>query len=110
MNPASQYSGHKVLSHSSARVIAVRLSFTLPIMLVGVVISALSVIYAANQGRNLSADLQRAVSEKNQLHVEWEQLLLEKSTLTTQARVQQFATTRLDMATPDLQSVVDLEG
>ena len=110
MNPASHYSGQKVLSHSAVRVLAVRLSFTLPIMLVGVVISALSVIYAASQSRNLSADLQRAMNESNQLHVAWEQLLLEKSTLTTQARIQQFAETRLDMVTPDIHSVVDIEG
>lgn len=110
MIPATHYSGSKVLSQSSARALAGRLGLTLPILLVAMVFSALSVIYTANEVRSLCADLQRARAEQNTLHLEWEQLTLEKSTLTMQARVERFAETRLDMIVPDVRSTVDIAG
>ena len=110
MSLATHYSGSKVLSRGAAGALVDRLSFTLPILLVAMVFSALSVIYISNEVRSMSAGLQHARAERIALHMEWEQLTLEKSTLIMQARVQRFAENRLGMTMPDVQSVVDVPG
>ena len=73
-----------------------------------VLISALSVVYIANATRGLNAAIHQALTERNRLHVQWGQLLLEKGAWTTQARVQHVAEDRLGMVLPDNKSVVTI--
>lgn len=110
MTPAIYYSRAKTLTRSRVNVFAFKFSFTVPLLLIAVILSALSIIYAINEARNVSAEVERAVRERGQLHIEWEQLLLEKSALTLQSRVRHFAESRLNMVMPDAHSVVDLQG
>lgn len=76
------------------------------ILMAAVLFSALSMVYVTNASRSLTASLQQSLTERDRLHVQWGQLLLEKSTWTMQARVQQTAENKLDMVVPDSQSVV----
>ncbi len=76
------------------------------LLFVGVIISALSIVYVTNMTRSLNANVEQTLAERNNLHVQWSQLLLEKSTLTMQARVQRIAESKMGMVIPDNKSVV----
>lgn len=78
----------------------------LVMMVFAVLVSALGVIYVTNTARSLNANIQQAMTERQQLHVQWGQLLLEKSTWTMQARIQHTAEGKLNMVVPNSKSVV----
>ncbi|MHB1947519.1 MAG: cell division protein FtsL [Gammaproteobacteria bacterium] len=75
-------------------------------LLVAVLMSALSIVYVTNNTRSLNASLQQMQAERDRLHVQWGQLLLEKSTWIMQARIQQIASNKLGMVVPNSKSVV----
>lgn len=70
--------------------------------------SALGVVYAKHTSRKLFVELQRLESRRDAMNVEWGQLQLEQSTLTTHGQIEQFARQRIGMRTPDPQSTVML--
>lgn len=82
------------------------LHFNRIVLILGVLISALSTIYVTNNTRSLHANLQQTMLERERLHIEWGQLLLEKSTWTVQSRVQNIAEEKLNMMVPDNKSIV----
>ena len=65
-----------------------------------VIASSVGVVYAEHQGRKLFVELQSLGYEKDRMDVEWGQLQLEQSTLTTQGQVEHDARTRLGMIIP----------
>ena len=67
------------------------------ILLVLVVLSALGVVYNKHQGRALFVELQALREARDSMDVEWGQLQLEQSTLTTQGQVERAARERLGM-------------
>jgi len=67
------------------------------ILLALVVLSALGVVYNKHQGRNLFVELQALREACDSMDVEWGQLQLEQSTLTTQGQVERAARERLGM-------------
>ncbi|HYQ71083.1 MAG TPA: cell division protein FtsL [Gammaproteobacteria bacterium] len=69
----------------------------LPLMLLVVVVSAVCVVYSKHQGRKLFIELQALENERDAMDVEWGQLQLEQSTLTTQGQVEIAARDRLGM-------------
>ena len=71
--------------------------FHLLLMLLLVVASALAVVYAKHSGRELFIELQALANERDALDVEWGQLQLEQSTLTTQGQVERDARDKLGM-------------
>lgn len=71
-----------------------------------ILLSALTLVYVTNTTRSLHASLQQELVLHDRLYIQWGQLLLEKSSLTTQARVQSVAETKLDMLIPEGQSVI----
>lgn len=87
-------------------VLVSNIQFNRIVLILGVLISALSTIYVTNNTRSLHASLQQTVSERERLHIEWGQLLLEKSTWTVQSRVQNIAEEKLNMMVPDNKSIV----
>jgi cell division protein FtsL len=107
MNSAARF-----LSQSSASrtwVFSILLSkaqLSLITLTMGVLVSALSVVYVTNCSRDLNANLQQTLAERNHIHVQWGQLLLEKGTLMMQARIQQVASNKLGMVIPNSKSVV----
>jgi cell division protein FtsL len=107
MNAAARLLKQGNLSRSWViSVILTKTQFSSLMMIAAVLISALSMIYVTNSSRSLNASIQQTLMERNQLHIQWGQLLLEKSTWITPARVQHIAEEQLNMVVPDSKSVV----
>ena len=64
-------------------------------------ISAFAVVYSAHRSRELFRDLEAARREQNEIQVEWRQLLLERSTQSSHARVEAIADAQLGMKPVD---------
>ena len=67
---------------------------------VAVFLSALAVIDARHQNRILFEQLQQERMQRDQLNIDWGRLLLEQSTWSTHAYIEQSATQKLGMSTP----------
>ena len=65
-----------------------------------VFLSALALIDARHQNRMLFEQTQQLREQRDQLNVEWGRLLLEQSTWSTHAYIEQSATQKLGMHTP----------
>lgn len=76
------------------------------LLLAAVLLSAFAVIDARHENRVLFARLQQLRQQRDGLNVEWSQLLLEQSTWSTHARVEQMATQKLDMKVPEHVEIV----
>ena len=68
--------------------------------------SGVGVAYTQHTNRQLFIQLQKLQAERDDLEVEWELLRLEQSTLVTDAAVENVARTRLNMLTPDPETVL----
>ena len=67
------------------------------LLVFAVIASSISVVYAKHQGRKLFIELQSLGNERDNMDIEWGQLQLEQSTLTTQGKVESAARKRLGM-------------
>lgn len=107
MNAAARFLSQSTVSRTWVfSILLSKAQVSLMTLMVAVLMSALSIVYVTNSSRSLNASLQQTLTERDQLHTEWGQLLLEKSTWIMQARVQHIASTKLDMVVPDHKSVV----
>ena len=107
MNAAARLLSKGSLSRSwVVSVVLARTQYSSMMLMAAVLVSALSIVYVINTTCSLNANIQQLISERNRLHVEWGQLLLEKGTRITPARVQHVAEGKLDMVVPDSKSVV----
>ena len=61
------------------------------------VASCFGVIYTAHTSRELFRELEQARHQENEIQIEWRQLLLERSTLSSHARVEAIASAELQM-------------
>lgn len=75
------------------------------LLLIVVVMCALSVVTSQHKARKLFVDLQQEKEASQKIEVEWGQLQLEQSTLTTLARIEKIATQRLQMQLPKTEQV-----
>jgi cell division protein FtsL len=76
------------------------------LLIAAVFLNALAVIDARHENRVQFAQLQQLRHQRDQINIEWGQLLLEQSTWATHARVEQIATQKLDMEMPKHPEVV----
>lgn len=107
MNTAARLFNQGVLSRSWVfSVLLSRTQCMVITLVLAVLTSALSIVYVTNASRSLNAALQQRVAEREQMHIQWGQLLLEKSTWVMQARVQHTAEQELGMVIPNNKSVV----
>ncbi len=67
------------------------------LLVFAIIASSISVVYAKHQGRKLFIELQSLGNERDNMDIEWGQLQLEQSTLTTQGKVENAARMRLGM-------------
>ncbi len=74
-----------------------------------VVISAFGLVYSKHLQRRYFVELQVLQETGSQLQTEWEQLLLEESAWSNQARIEQIANTELGMHLVSHSDVVMLE-
>lgn len=74
-----------------------------------VVATALGVIYTAHRSRELFRTLEQARRDQNEIQIEWRQLLLERSTLSAHARVEEIAGQQLQMSLPQTEMHATVE-
>lgn len=86
-----------------------RFQMTLFILIMAILFSALGLVYVTNSARSINANMQQLLMERDHLHVQYGQLLLEKSTLLMQARIQTVAEDRLGMVMPEGESLVMID-
>jgi len=65
-----------------------------------VFLSAIALIDARHQNRVLFEQLEQLHQQRDQLNIDWGRLLLEQSTWSTHAYIEQSATQKLDMGIP----------
>lgn len=70
------------------------------------VASAVGVVDARHQARQLFIELQELNRDRDELNIEWRQLQIERSTWAAHARVEQLARDKLSMSVP---SPADIE-
>ena len=80
--------------------------FNLIAVLLLVVITSVSVVYSKHQARKLFVELQALGNDRDNMDVEWGQLQLEQSTLSTQARVELKARDHLGMVSLSADNMV----
>lgn len=69
----------------------------------------MSVVYTTHKTRMATQTLEVLKNEAAALQIETGQYLLERSTLSTYARIEQMAISNLDMAVPDSEQIVIVE-
>jgi len=74
--------------------------FSLCVMLLLVLVSAISVVYTKHQSRVEFVALQKLEQHRDDLDEEWGRLLLEQSTWASPGRVEREAKVKLDMSIP----------
>ncbi|WP_438970187.1 cell division protein FtsL [Methylophaga sp.] len=75
-------------------------------MIVMVIFSAVAVIYTKHLSRNEFIQLQQLEKKRDLLNEEWGRLLLEQSTWGSPSRVEQQASSRLEMRVPQTDRTV----
>jgi cell division protein FtsL len=107
MNAAARLASQGVIARSwSISLVWARAQFSTMVLTLAVLTTAMSMVYITNSTRSLNATYQQALAEQDRIHVQWGQLLLEKSTRVEQARVQKIAENKLSMVIPDSKSVM----
>ena len=76
------------------------------LLLVLVTVSAILVVYVRHQHRLSYVALQQAQKSRDDLNIEWGQLLLEQSTWAIHNRVETEANRKLDMVSPEPDRIV----
>lgn len=71
--------------------------------------SAVGVVYARHDARQLFIELQQLTAERDTLNIDWGRLQIEHSTWASPGRVEQIARERLGMREPDPATVVIVE-
>lgn len=79
---------------------------TLAILTVLVVFSALAVVFSAYQHRKHFNAYQELADQRDDLQVQWGQLLLEQSALAAHSRIEDIVTQRLGMYVPQPSEIV----
>ena len=80
--------------------------FNLIVIVLLVVVTSVGVIYSKHQARKLFVELQALGNERDNMDVEWGQLQLEQSTLSTQGRVELAARDQLGMVSLSADNMV----
>ena len=74
--------------------------FSIAILWVLLLASAIAVVWSRHETRNLFIELQTLTGERDALDIEWGQLKLEQSAWSTHGRVEQTARVNLQMVIP----------
>jgi len=76
------------------------------VLLIIVVISAFSVIYFTHINRQTTSQLEVLLTERDELDIEWRNLLLEQSSLAEHSAIESKAEKLLGMKSPDEKSEI----
>lgn len=75
------------------------------LLVVAVVISCLAVVMSSFEYRQLFNQHQQMITQRDELQVEWGQLLLEQSAWAANNRVEQQAVKQIGMKVPDIEQI-----
>ncbi|HMD73733.1 MAG TPA: cell division protein FtsL [Steroidobacteraceae bacterium] len=81
------------------------LMLALPVLWLAVLASAVGVIYARHQARELFVHLEKLNAERDKLDMEWGRLQLEQSAWSSDAFVERVANAKLQMNIPQTRDV-----
>jgi len=76
------------------------------VLLAALLASGISVIYITFKNRSVLNELQQLRNQRNELQVQWGQLLIEQSTFSLDSRIERKAIEELQMKVPDFSDVV----
>lgn len=76
------------------------------ILLVLVVVSAFSVIYYTHVNRQTTSELEQLFTQRDELDIEWRNLLLEQNSLAEHSAIESKAQKLLNMKRPDAKSEI----
>jgi len=93
-----------------SRPITLKTMAHLVVLLMLTTVSATGVIYSTHKSRYLLNELRQLERQRNNLQVEWGQLLLEQSSLVAQGRIENLAISELGMKIPTVENVVVVTG
>jgi cell division protein FtsL len=71
------------------------------LLVLGVMTSAISCVYAKHQSRKLFVELQGLTAARDEMQVNWGRLQIEQSTWSAHARVESLARKQMKMRSPD---------
>jgi cell division protein FtsL len=100
----------KSKSQVKSRPITLKTMAHLVVLLILTTVSATGVIYSTHKSRYLLNELRQLERQRNNLQVEWGQLLLEQSSLVAQGRIENLAIAELGMKIPTVENVVVVTG
>lgn len=75
-----------------------------------VCVTALSVVYSNHRARLLFVEWQQLLKNQQEFEVEWGQLLIERSSLTSYVRLERLAAEKLQMVVPSVDQVQMIRG
>ncbi len=78
------------------------------LLAVAVLASALGAVYTKHRSRQLFVELEALKGQRDNLNIEWGQLMLEQATWATPTRVELIARQRLGMTVPSADTIVIL--
>lgn len=81
----------------------------LTVLALCVLVSALAAVYAKHRSRQLFIELETLKSQRDDLNIEWNRLMLEQATWATPTRIEMIARDRLQMLVPPAQQVVTVK-
>lgn len=84
-------------------------AFTIAVLIVAILASGIAVVYARQQHRQAYFELNRLVKQRDESNLEFSRLQLEQATWAETNRIEQVATQRLGMVSPQGDSVVVLQ-
>lgn len=76
------------------------------LVLISLLASGVSVIYTTFKNRSMLNELQQLRNQRNELQVQWGQLLIEQSTFSLDSRIERKAIEELQMKVPEFSDVV----
>lgn len=86
-------------------------SYRLGIVLaIAIFLSAFAVIYSSHSSRQAFINWQDLIKQTQAYDIEWGQLLIEKSTMASYARLEDEATDKLKMVAPSTKQIVVVQG
>ena len=86
--------------------LSIKQQVQISVLIILLLVSAFSVIYLKDLSRRLFIRYQHLQQVQQHDEMEWSKLLLEAGAWSTQSRVQNIATTQLNMVTPKMKDVV----
>jgi len=76
------------------------------VLMVAIILSAMLVVYSNHNNHLLFGKLEKLTKQRDDLNVEWGQLLLEQSTWATDSRIEKIATEQLGMKNVEFKDTV----